>query len=139
VNLSEELNGAIMDLTREYEDVLKDIETEVVKTWRTHREMTNYAVMRAYEAAIAHYNALARQQTPKPANLTGLEASLFEAIKDVCDWRLGLVKYAERPAVKPVPAEDMVACLRRLRKSVDFWTEQGGRQGYMQYIQRFLK
>ena len=128
-----------MDPVKDYEDVLKGIETEVVRLWRKNPEMTNYTAMRAYEAATAHYNALARQQTPKPANLTGLDAKLFEAIRDFCDWRLGIVKYADRPEPKPMPAEDMVACFRRLRKSVDMWTQEAGRQGYMQYIKKFLK
>jgi hypothetical protein len=35
-------------------------------------------------------------------------------------------------------ASDMVACLRKLRKSVDFWTQRGGRQGYMQYIEQYV-
>jgi hypothetical protein len=127
-----------MNPVREYEDVLKDIETVVVGIWRKQRGMTNYAVMRAYDAAVTHFAAVARQQTPKPVNLTGLDATLFEAVKDVCDWRLGLVKYAERPQLPPVPPQDMVACLRRLRKSVDFWTQHGGRQGYMEYVQKYI-
>jgi len=40
--------------------------------------------------------------------------------------------------VTPIPLEDMVACLRKLRKSVDFWTKQGGRQGYMKYIEHYV-
>ena len=128
-----------MDPVKNYEDVLEGIETEVVKLWRTHREMTNYTVMRSYEAATAHYNAIARQQTPKPANLTGLDASIFDAVRDFCDWRLGIVTYADRPKPEPMPPEDMVACLRRLRKSVALWTEEAGRQGYLQYIQQFFR
>ncbi len=127
-----------MNPIKDYEDVLERIETAVVGIWRKHPAMTNYAVMRAYDAAIAHYVAIARQQTPKPVNLTGLDATLFEAVRDVCDWRLGLVKYADRPQLAPVPPEDMVACLRRLRKSVDLWTAENGRQGYMEYIEKYI-
>lgn len=128
-----------MEPVKDYEDVLKNIETAVVGIWRQEPGMTNYAVMRAYDAAIAHYVAIARQQTPKAANLTGLDATLFEAVKDVSDWQLGLVNYADRPQPHPVASEDLVACLRRLRKSVDMWTEQGGRKGYMEYIEKYLR
>jgi hypothetical protein len=31
-----------------------------------------------------------------------------------------------------------VACLRKLHKSVEFWTKQGGRQGYLQFIEKFV-
>lgn len=122
----------------DYQDVLQNIESAVVRLWRRHKEMTNYTVMRAYEAAIAFYNAQAREQTPKPANLTGLDAELFKAVQEMCEFRLGRVKLSDQPEITPIPLEDLVACLRKLRKSVDFWTEQGGRQGYLKYIENFL-
>jgi len=127
-----------MNPVKDYMDVLQDIEAAVVALWRAHPTMTNYTAMRAYDAAIAHYAALARQHTPKPDNLSGLDAALFQAVKGVADWRLGLVKHADRPEVSPLPLEDMVACLRKLRKSVDFWTERGGRQGYLEYIRQYV-
>jgi hypothetical protein len=42
------------------------------------------------------------------------------------------------PELPPLTPEEMVACLRKLRKSVDHWTQQGGRQGYMQFIEKFV-
>jgi hypothetical protein len=127
-----------MNPIEDYQDVLQNIESAVVHTWRTHSEMTNYSVMRVYDAAIAFYNALAREQTPKPANLTGLDADLLKAVQEICEFRLGRVKLSDKVEVTPIPLEDLVACLRKLRKSVDFWTKQGGRQGYLQYIEKFL-
>ena len=122
----------------DYQDVLQNIESAVVGLWRSHKEMTNYTVMRAYDAAIAFYNALAREQTPKPANLTGLDAELFKAVQEICEFRLGRIKLPDQIEIAPIPVEDLVACLRKLRKSVDFWTEEGGRQGYLKYIENFL-
>ena len=127
-----------MDPVKDYADVLQNIEAAVVALWRAHPTMTNYTAMQAYDAAIAHYAALARQHTPKPANLSGLDQALFDAVKAVSDWRLGLVKHADQPEVPPLPLEDMVACLRKLRKSVDFWTKRGGRQGYLEYIRQYV-
>jgi hypothetical protein len=121
-----------MKLTQEHEDDLKDIESGVIDIWRTHPEMTDYTVMRAYEAATAYYNALAREQMPKSVKLTGLDATVFEAVKESCERRLG------RTVEKPITLEDLVACLRRLRKSVDFWTKEGGRQGYLEFVEKFL-
>src|SRR5260370_6209980 len=99
--------------------------------------MTNYTAMRAYEAAIAHYNALGRLQTPKPVNLTGLDAALFEAVKGVCEWRLGRGAESAQEETPPLPVEDLVACLRKLYKSADHWTKRGGRQGYLQFIEQY--
>lgn len=127
-----------MSPIEDYRDVLQNIEAVVASIWRGHPEMTNYAVMRAYEAAITRYNAEARQLTPKPVNLTGLDAKLYEEVSGICEWRLGRSANSDTPKPKPIPVEDLVACLRKLHKSVDFWTKEGGRQGYLRYIQNFV-
>ena len=127
-----------MEPNEKYLDVLQNIESAVVQVWRHHPSLTNYSVMRAYEAAIAYYGALARQHAPKPVNLTGQDAAVFEAVKSICELRLGRVQQPEQPEFPPLPAEELVACLRKLRKSVDHWTKAGGRQGYLQFIEQFL-
>ena len=66
-----------MNPIEDYQDVLQNIEFAIVGVWRRHSEANNYTVMRAYEAAIAHYNALAREQIPKPAGLKGLDDEVF--------------------------------------------------------------
>jgi hypothetical protein len=125
-----------MDPLKDYEDVLQNIEAVVAEIWRKHPEMTNYTVMRAYEAAIARYHAEARGYAPKPANLTGLDAMVFSAVSEICEWRLGRTRNSDD--IKAIPVEDLVACLRKLNKSVEFWTQTGGRQGYMTFIERFV-
>ena len=123
-------------------DVLQNIEFAVVRTCHAHPEMTNYVVMRAYEAAIAHYHAEARGLTPKPATLTGVDLEVFDGVRAVCEWRLGRGA-AANPApdaeIQPISLEDLVACLRRLKKSVEHWTQMGGRQGYVQFIRQFIQ
>ncbi len=127
-----------MKLTEEHADVLQNIEFAVVQTWKQHPDMTNYNVMRAYDAAIDHYRIQARGQTPKPVHLGGVEATLWERIREICELRLGNAAKPEQPAPEPISLDVMVACLRKVRKSVDFWTKQGGRQGYLQYIAQFI-
>lgn len=123
----------------DYQDVLQNIEAVVVQVWQQNPAMTNYVVMAAYDAAINYYRALANQQTPKPANLAGLDAKVFDEVKAVCEWRSGRTPAPDMDEFTPIPLEDLVACLRKLRKSVDFWTKQGGRQGYMKYIEEYVQ
>lgn len=118
--------------------VLEAIETAVVRVWRQHRDMTNYAVLRVYEAAIVYYHALERGLTPKPVSFTGVDGTLYDAVHEACEWSLGR-RPGPESIKEPIRTEDLVACLRRLKKSVDFWTKQGGRQGYLTYIQQFLR
>jgi len=56
----------------------------------------------------------------------------------MCEWRSGRAPGPVPGELTPIPLEDLVACLRKLRKSVDFWTKQGGRQAYMQYIEQYV-
>ena len=128
-----------MNPTEDHLDVLQNIEFAVVEIWRKHPEMTNYTVMRAYDAAIAHYRALDQGQTPKPINLTGLDAEVFGAVKEMCEWRLGRAGDPQPPEMTPLATEDLVACLRKLRKSVDHWTKAGGRQGYLQLLDKYVR
>ena len=127
-----------MSANEEHLDVLQNIEFAVVEVWKQNPALNNYNVMRAYECALAHYRAPAREQPPKASNLTGLDAEVFEKVKETCDWRLGFLQKRKAEELPPVPLEDMLACLRKLEKSVEFWTKQGGRQGYLQFIEQFL-
>ena len=127
-----------MPLTDEFEDVLKKIEHAVVEHWKQHDEMNNYNVMRAYEIATAHYHAIARGQTPKPESLKGLDASLYQAVHAACEARLNQPIQDSDSQSRFLTMEDLVACLRRLRKSVERWTKEGGRQGYLQFVAQFL-
>ena len=83
------------------------------------------------------YNALARGHQPKPVAFNGLDDTTFQAVYKACEERLGK-PVSEDPATPLLNAEDLVACLRRLRKSVEFWTKEGGRRGYIDFVARFV-
>src|SRR5882672_7919422 len=76
-----------MNVIKNAEDVLKAIETALIAVSQGHPDMTNYTAMRVYEAAIAHYHDLARQQQPKPVNLNGLDAIAYKAVQEACESR----------------------------------------------------
>ncbi len=39
---------------------------------------------------------------------------------------------------EPIPLEVLVTCLKRIRKSIKFWSKQGGRRGYLNYVDGFI-
>ena len=122
-------------------DVLQNLEFAIVEIWRAHPEMTDYVAQRAYEAARQFYRAEQRGNPPKPPALTGLDATVFEALKAMCEFHLarnpGPKSETEIP-VAPIPVEKLVACLQELAKSVERHTRSGGRQGYLTFIDGFL-
>jgi hypothetical protein len=129
-----------MKQTDDQIDILQNLEFSIVTVWRAHPEMTDYAAGRAYEAAFQFYRAEMRGRIPKTPALTELDAVAFEALKKICDFRLG-----RGPSPFPVPAavptistEQLIDCLRMLIKSVERHTRAEGRQGYLFFIDQFL-
>ncbi|MBC8508070.1 MAG: hypothetical protein ISR58_05400 [Anaerolineales bacterium] len=120
-------------------DVLQNIEFAIVSAYRRNRDLTDHNVDMALETLVKLYRG--RKAFP-PQNLLTLE--VYEAAQGMCDWRLGetvLEDESDLPADLPleqVSRDIIVACLNRLRKSVRTWTKQGGRQGYLNYIDQFL-
>ncbi len=125
-------------------DVLQNLEFAIVEVWRAHPELTDYSALRAYEAARQHYRAEMRGKPAPPSGLTGLDAVAFEELKKMCEFRLGR-RTGPPPAsgqdvpVTAIPLEHLLACLQELAKSVERHTRSGGRQGYLQFIDGFLK
>jgi hypothetical protein len=129
-----------MNLEPKNIDVLQNLEFAVLNVWREHREMTDYVAARAYEAAFEHYRAEARGLQPKTCKLTGLDHEVFEAVKDMCELRLGRSSEdkSEGQQRPPIPVPELVDCLRQLRKSVEHHTKSSGRQGYLTFVARFV-
>lgn len=69
--------------------------------------------------------------------------AIFGRVQTMCDWRLGhdvlTTEESEAlPPMEPLQVEEIVACLKRIRKSVQRWTKQGGRQGYLTFVEQFV-
>ena len=133
-----------MKVEEQFEDVLQNIESGVVSVYHAHPELVDWDVEVALEALIQVYQAEARQRPASLRPLAGLQAEVLQAAQAMCEWRLGrapLHDERDQPVEldsDPLTATDMVACLKRLRKSVQFWGKAGGRQGYLNYIVNFI-
>ena len=121
-------------------DVLQNLEFSVATVWRANPEMSDYCALRAYEAAFQLYRAEARGHVPKAPGLSGLDATTFEAVKAICEFRLGRAGCPEAgpERIPAIPIQLLVDCLRELGKSVERHTKHGGRQGYLTFIDGFL-
>ena len=103
--------------------------------------MTDHVAARAYEAAFERYRAESRGHQPKPCELAGLDRQVFDAVTAMCEFRLGRTSLTDGPAelIPPIPMAKLVDCLRELRKSVERHTKRGGRQGYLTFVDGFIK
>jgi len=131
-----------MTFEDEYLDVLQNIEFAIISVYRQHPEVRDSVVLRAIETLIDTYRAEARGQTPKSLKLPETEALIFARVREVCDLRLGrggLGMAAEQAPAQDKTVEEIVACLRRIRNSVERWNKRGGQQGHVTFVNQFIK
>ncbi len=131
-----------MRIEEEHLDVLQNIETVIVIIYRKHPEMTDYDVDKVYAVLISNYrNGITDKLLIMPAG--NLSILVYEQIVTICNWRLGrssILDKKGKPLFMPelLTTETIILCLKRLRKSVETWSKQGGRQGYLTYISQFF-
>jgi hypothetical protein len=118
-----------------YEDVLQNIEATIVGIYRTDPALVDYEVDGGLEALIARYTAELQGRPPRAAPSDANRRRVFEAVLDVCERRLGR---GPKLGAGLNTAEEIIACLKRVRKSAQGWTKRGGRQGYLTFVSRFV-
>ena len=131
-----------MVLEEDYLDVLQNIEFAIVSVYRERNDLRDYEVMRALDALIDFYRAEARGHIPKEFHLPEKETLVFQRVQDMCEFRLGrenLGSNVQPISIEKKTADEILACLRKIRKSVDRWNKQGGKQGYLQFVSEFVK
>jgi hypothetical protein len=127
----------------QYADVLQNIEFAIVETDRRLPGTLDYHVDAALEAAISVYTAEQLGRTPREVVLEGHRREMYDAVRKMCEWRLGRGRLDDEEGEAsgpPTPSgvDEIAACLKRVRKSVQRWNKQGGRRGYLQFVSRYL-
>ena len=132
-----------MTFEDQYLDVLQNIEFAIISVYR---EQPGFAGL----GRPAGHRGIARSATVQrlaarprtPVTLPETEAQLFARVQEFCELRLGrggLGMAPERLPAQDKTVEEIVACLRRIRKSVERWNKRGGQQGYVTFVSQFIK
>lgn len=124
----------------EYLDVLQNIEMGIVSVYRKHNELLDYDVDKVLNLLWKEYR---NEQISKASSLPNLNPNaqlVYDSVKAMCEWRLGRMEMTvsdEFIRVKPEPisVDEILGCLKRIRKSVELWNKEGGRQGYLNFIE----
>jgi hypothetical protein len=126
----------------DYLDVFQNIESAIVSVHQKYADLTDYDVDKALAALIQTYRneAIGKAAVPPSGNLPAL---VYERIATLCEWRLGRSSLNNQKdkthlITDPISIQEILLCLKRLRKSLETWNKQGGRQGYLNYIAQFL-
>jgi hypothetical protein len=125
------------DIEENYFDVLQNIEMMVVSSYDKLPQMQDSNVLTVYDALGDFYIAQKIGRPPRNFNLSPNEEEVFDSLKEVCDWRLGLkktynkIKLDKRAALS---IDELLVCIKRLKKSLKFWNKETGRKGYLDFI-----
>ena len=123
----------------QYLDVLQNIEMAIVSVYREHSDLMDYDVDKVLNLLWTEYrNEKTGRKTPMPL-LNPNARLVYDRVREMCEWRLGrteMIGRDETVAAKPeaISVEEIMDCLKRIRKSVAMWTKEGGRQGYLYFI-----
>jgi len=125
-------------IEEQYEDVLQNMEVAIVSVYREHREMSDYDVLRVLDAVVDSYRAENVGRAPRNFGLSEVEDLCRDRLRQICEWRLGRVSGPEGSEPEPKKVDEILLCLKRIVKSVKRWNREGGRQGYLDFVARFV-
>ncbi len=132
------------NVEEEYLDVLQNIEGAIVAVYRQNPELTDYDVDKVTSTLIRLYGSEGQGKAFHLPAFSAAASPLFEAVKITCDVWLGraaLKSQKNRQDFKiprSLTTQEIIACLKRIRKSLELWTKEGGRQGYLNYVSQFI-
>ncbi|NOT57276.1 MAG: hypothetical protein HOP18_21960 [Deltaproteobacteria bacterium] len=132
-----------MAIEEEYEDVLQNLEFGIIQVYRQNRTLLDAHVSDALEALIHLYRSEQSNRAPRQFRLDQRAQEVFDSVKAMCDLRLGrtgVIDQAGRPISDEgaLTIDELLACLRRIEKSIRRWTKQNGRQGYLNFVDPFI-
>jgi hypothetical protein len=122
--------------------ILQNIEARIVVIYRQRPDLADFQVENALEALIRAY---AGEAAGRPAKPPAGEAArqVYQSVREAIEWRLGRIALPAETGGslqvgEPASVEDVLTCLKRIRRSVEFWTRENGPQGYLNYVIKFL-
>ncbi len=132
-------------LVEEYEDVLQNIEFALVGAYDRNPNLTDTGAMYAVETLINVYTGELRGREVTAPQFKPEEREAYDAAKAMCDFRLGRTSMEDEKGKKveaggePLTLEEIIACLKRILKSINTWYKRGGRRGYYEFVRQFIK
>ena len=71
---------------------------------------------------------------------------VYDSVETMCEWRLGREKpFSDKEGklmefpVEPITVDEVMACLKRVHKSINRWHRRGGKQGYLTFVSQFVR
>jgi len=91
------------------------------------------------------YNAELQGRTATIPQFQTHEQQAYDDVKLMCEWRLGREKRVDENereidlGPEPITTEEIIACLKRIKKSIEFWQKRGGRRAYFDFVSKYVE
>lgn len=119
-----------MTFEEQYDSVLLNIELAVMNVYSDDLMLLDTQVDAALGALISRYKAEEQGREVAAPKLVERSMLVFESLRFTTELMLG------RPEVlmDTISVAEVVACLQRVRKSLNFWSKPRERQGYLKFV-----
>jgi hypothetical protein len=127
-----------------YRDVLQNIEGVLIPVYQQHPKMTDYGAIYVMETLIKVFNAESQGRSAAIPQFQPHEQEAFDSVRALCEWRMGRGKMTDDKGreidmgLEPRTMEEIIACLKRIHKSIQFWQKRGGRRAYYEYVKQYI-
>ena len=134
-----------MNVEEEYEGVLQNLEFGFVTCYDRNPKMNDLTALFVVEQLIKSYNAETQGRVFNVTSLQPHEQEAFDSVKAMCEVNLGRQRLAgEDGDMMTLPEEQLttaslLACLKRIKKSIEFWQKRGGRKQYYEFVKGFIR
>ena len=120
-------------------DVLQNIEFAIVTAYRENAAITDFDVKDGLDALTRHYSAEVAGRVLSTIPLDPRAQGVYDGVRGICEWRMGRV-VPDDGEVPPAPIgpADVITALRTIMKSVQRWSNRGGKRGYLDFVKAYL-
>jgi hypothetical protein len=134
-----------MGVEDQHLDVLQNIEFAIMQVYESTPDLIDAEVLKAIETLVRTYSAEAQGKMGSSLNIRGISAEVAAQVRETCEMRLGRSSAANiggqeiDESIEPKTLTDIIDCLKRIQSSIKFWTQKGGRQGYLNFVKNFFQ
>lgn len=128
-----------------YLDVLQNIEFSLVTSYKANPNLVDTGTMYVIDTLIKFYTGQMQGREVALPQFKPEEQATYDKVKEVCEWRLGrapwVINKGEEVKLesRALTVEEIIACLKRIRKSIEKWYKESGRRGYYDFVKRFVQ
>ena len=128
-----------MNIEQQYADVLQNIEYAIISVYREHPDISDKSVLRVLNEIIDRFVNEKQGREPRGVYLPEHSELMYDRVNEMCQFRLGRISIEDMPCARAVSIDEIIACLKRIRKSVKTWRKERGKQVYLNYVSNFIK